>query len=105
MIICGGGNANAGQTCEMMPPHLKHWERFPPMLTYRSRGPGMATTNWGLLVAGANYPNSRTEILFNRRQGWTEGPELSFKIGTTTLVANENEAFIAGGYQVIFAFT
>ena len=60
----------------------------------------MTATNWGLLVAGANYPNSRTEILVNRRQGWIEGPELSFKIGTTTMVANENEAFIAGGYQV-----
>lgn len=102
MIVCGGGNANAGQTCEMMPPHLKHWERFPPMLTYRSRGPGMAATKWGLLVAGANYPNSRTEILVNRRIGWTEGPELAYKIGTTTMVANEDEAFIVGGYQVIF---
>ncbi|CBY12389.1 unnamed protein product [Oikopleura dioica] len=99
MIICGGGNANAGQTCEMMPPHLKHWERFPPMMTYRSRGPGMAATSWGLLVAGANYPNSRTEILVNRRLGWAEGPELAFKIGTTTMVANDHEAFIVGGYQ------
>merc|ERR1712048_1164579 len=36
MVVCAGGNANGGQTCEMLPPHMKLWDDFPQTLAYRS---------------------------------------------------------------------
>ena len=55
MVVCAGGNANGGQTCEMLPPHMKLWDDFPSLLTYRSWGPGMAAAPWGLVLAGSYY--------------------------------------------------
>ena len=55
MVVCAGGNANGGQTCEMLPPHMKLWDDFPQTLAYRSWNPGMAATSWGLVLAGSYY--------------------------------------------------
>ena len=55
MVVCAGGNANGGQTCEMLPPHMKLWDEFPQTLAYRSWNPGMAATSWGLVLAGSYY--------------------------------------------------
>ena len=115
MVVCAGGNANGGQTCEMLPPHMKLWDDFPSLLTYRSWGPGMASAPWGLVLAGSYYrsvifetkikilntifSSSTSEILIERRRGWSYGPNFDIGIGSTVAVGHANKVFIVGGYQ------
>jgi len=99
MVVCAGGNANGGQTCEMLPPHMKLWDDFPSLLTYRSWGPGMAAAPWGLVLAGSYYSSSTSEILIERRRGWSYGPSFDIGIGSTVAVGHANKVFIVGGYQ------
>jgi len=88
----------------MLAPHMKVWERFPPLLTYRSWGPGMAAATWGLVIAGSYYSSSNSEILIDRRAGWKFGPNFQIGIGSTVAVSANDKIYIVGGYQVYGKF-
>ena len=45
------------------------------------------------------YSSSTSEILIERRRGWSYGPSFDIGIGSTVAVGHANKIFIVGGYQ------
>ena len=43
--------------------------------------------------------SSTSEILIERRRGWSYGPSFDIGIGSTVAVGHSNKVFIVGGYQ------